>query len=173
MFKLTCDAFRDGGVIPELHLGPGHGDNIAPTLTWSGTPEQTRAYALEMTDDDAPGYCHWVMLVDGAADRVDPSSVRRSNVYGKGTRFHGYEGPCPPEGQHHYRLTLYALAERPRLDPGFDADQLHAAIEGLVLDTAELTATHNAGLGRSLQVQGGRVISFLRRQLGSTQQMAA
>ncbi|PRQ09519.1 YbhB/YbcL family Raf kinase inhibitor-like protein [Enhygromyxa salina] len=58
----------------------------------------------------------------------------------------GYDGPCPPwndERLHHYHFAVYALdVESLGLSGSFDATQALQAMEGHVLDWAELVGTY-------------------------------
>lgn len=157
MLTLTSDSFADHDAIPVAHLGPGHGDDQPPMLRWEGEPDQTAAFALTLLDDDAPDYVHLVALLGAGVHRFDATNVPPGLVIGQGTRVLGYEGPCPPEGTHHYRFVLRALSARPDLEPGFTRDELEQAIAGTVLATAELHGTHDAGLVRGLRLRAGRV----------------
>ncbi|MEO7398733.1 MAG: YbhB/YbcL family Raf kinase inhibitor-like protein, partial [Ilumatobacteraceae bacterium] len=55
----------------------------------------------------------------------------------------GWRGPCPPAGTtHHYRFTLYALAEHIELPTGSTAADLRAAIDATSLSVAERTGVY-------------------------------
>ena len=56
----------------------------------------------------------------------------------------GYRGPCPPpgHGRHRYFFRLHALDAEPELAAGAGRDELEAAIEGHVLESAELIGTY-------------------------------
>ncbi|HET6724610.1 MAG TPA: YbhB/YbcL family Raf kinase inhibitor-like protein [Gammaproteobacteria bacterium] len=61
-------------------------------------------------------------------------------------RYFGYDGPCPPWNDarvHHYHFRLLAT-DLPRcpVDGDFDGDEVRAAIEGHVLDEAEVVGTY-------------------------------
>ncbi len=51
---------------------------------------------------------------------------------------HAYGGPCPPVGKHRYYFKLYALDTRLGLDPSATKKDVEEAMDGHVLDTAEL-----------------------------------
>jgi phosphatidylethanolamine-binding protein (PEBP) family uncharacterized protein len=54
----------------------------------------------------------------------------------------GYGGPCPPPDHvHFYVFTLYALDTRLDLPESAGVDDLNAALDGHVLEEAELTGT--------------------------------
>jgi len=59
----------------------------------------------------------------------------------------GYDGPCPPWNDallHHYHFRIYALdVEHLALRQGFTSPELHAAMAGRVLATAELSGTYS------------------------------
>jgi Raf kinase inhibitor-like YbhB/YbcL family protein len=93
-------------------------------------------------------WVHWVVY-DIPADAtglreavptksLPPGALEGSNDFGKT----GYGGPCPPIGRHRYVHTLYALdAVLPDLDKPTRA-KLLAAMEGHVLQSAELIGTY-------------------------------
>lgn len=147
MLTLTSPAFRDGEPIPKLHLGPGHGRDVSPALYWSGAPAGTKGFALTLTDEDAPGYQHWLVVLPGVVDQTPEGTLPPGSVAGMGTRAQGYEGPCPPSGLHHYVFTIAALDVFPKLRKGFDVDELTDAIAGHVLASATLGGTYQPKLG--------------------------
>jgi Raf kinase inhibitor-like YbhB/YbcL family protein len=56
----------------------------------------------------------------------------------------GYRGPCPPRGHgpHRYVFRLHALNAGLALSAGADRPELERALEGHVLDTAELVGRY-------------------------------
>jgi Raf kinase inhibitor-like YbhB/YbcL family protein len=147
--KLTSTAFTQGSAIPRKHSCEG-GD-VAPALTWSDVPEQTRSLALIVDDPDAPDpaapkttWVHWVLLeipkvAAGLPEggKLPPGTREGLNDW-KRT---GYGGPCPPIGRHRYFFKLYAL------DANLDVArptkaELEAAMKGHVLARAELMGTY-------------------------------
>jgi Raf kinase inhibitor-like YbhB/YbcL family protein len=68
--------------------------------------------------------------------------------------YYGYDGPCPPWNDaipHHYVFTLYALDVRPCPVSGrFGAPEVLDAIEGHVLDSAQLTGVYSLNLAVKL-----------------------
>lgn len=60
--------------------------------------------------------------------------------------YYGYDGPCPPFNDsiiHHYHFRIYALSTANlKLPPDFDWRQLQQAMEGKILDHAEMVATY-------------------------------
>jgi Raf kinase inhibitor-like YbhB/YbcL family protein len=142
--KLSSEAFGPGEQIPRRHACDG--EDVSPPLTWSGLPEGTRGLALICDDPDAPSgtFTHWV------AWGLDPGSEGLAEGEGAPAEGRGdfgvpgYRGPCPPPGHgpHRYFFRLFALDAMPEVEPGADRDALERAIEGHVLETAELVGTY-------------------------------
>jgi len=53
-----------------------------------------------------------------------------------------YGGPCPPFGTHHYHFKLYALDTQLDLSPSSKKSDFEKAIEGHILDFAELVGIY-------------------------------
>ena len=51
----------------------------------------------------------------------------------------GYMGPCPPPGKpHHYHFRLFALDTNLNLEPNPNAQTVHDAMNGHILESADL-----------------------------------
>jgi Raf kinase inhibitor-like YbhB/YbcL family protein len=126
-FRLTSTDFKANGELTNKFVYQGfgcHGDNVSPSLSWSGSPAATKSYALLVHDPDAPtggaGWWHWVVYnipatanaIAQGAGSADGAALPKGAVQGK-TDFGsvGWGGPCPPQGhgKHHYQFSLYAL----------------------------------------------------------------
>jgi Raf kinase inhibitor-like YbhB/YbcL family protein len=64
--SLTSPTFESGQPIPRRYTCEG--DDISPSLDWSGIPEGTKSLALIVDDPDAPDpaapkrvWIHWVL----------------------------------------------------------------------------------------------------------------
>ena len=145
--SLTSPAFADGEPIPSKYSC--HGENVSPPLAWSGIPADARALVLFVDDPDGRDWVHWSVLDLPAEDGtlpegVDPGADRPQ----QGTndfRKVGYGGPCPPSGTHHYRFTLYALAEPLGLSGHPDGNAVRRALDGAeVVARVRLTGTFKA-----------------------------
>lgn len=147
--ELASSAFEHGGMIPRTHTCDG--EDVSPPLTWDHLPAGTESLALICDDPDAPGgtWVHWVYcdippdprgLPGGIApeDRPPQGGVQGINDF----RRIGYGGPCPPGGTHRYFFTLYALDTRLGLEPGITKARLLKAMEGRVLEQAQLMGTY-------------------------------
>jgi Raf kinase inhibitor-like YbhB/YbcL family protein len=150
---ITSPAFAAGHDIPSDYTCEG-GD-VSPRLDWSGAPPGTASFALVVDDPDAPDpaapkmtWVHWVLYnlpaeAKGLAEAVEPDSLPPGTREGKNDwKRAGYGGPCPPVGRHRYFFKLYALdAVLPDLGTP-TKPQLEKAMEGHVLEKAELMGTY-------------------------------
>jgi Raf kinase inhibitor-like YbhB/YbcL family protein len=143
---------HNGGLPPEYTC---EGSEVSPPLKWSGLPSGTRSLALIVDDPDAPDpkaprrtWVHWVLYniptaTSGLQKGVPPSHLPDGTLEGKNdSQSTGYGGPCPPIGRHRYFFKLYALdTTLGELSPP-TKDSLLKAMEGHVLEQAELVGTY-------------------------------
>ena len=147
-FSIWSSDFSPNGFIAPRYTCSG--ENISPQLRWSSPPAGTVAFALTVTDPDAPAHTwvHWVLYNLPPGSRDLPQAIPHGNtapdggVQGRNDFGDvGYGGPCPPPGKaHHYIFTLYALNARLPLRPGATRRQTLAAMKGHILAQAVLTA---------------------------------
>jgi hypothetical protein len=116
---VTSQAFNTHRFPPALTChGPGH----SPSLHWSGAPQGTKSLALLVDDASAPirPYIYWIVFDIGSqttgiqAGQVPPGARQADNS--KGTD--RYNPPCPVNGRHTYRFTVYALSRTLTLPDG-------------------------------------------------------
>jgi hypothetical protein len=126
--KLTSAEVSDGATIKNPQVFNSFtctGDNVSPSLSWSGSPKETKSFVVTVYDPDAPtgsGWWHWVVVNlpasttsipkgagDPKANLLPPGAMQTRTDFGAP----GYGGPCPPKGDkpHHYHFTVYALDE--------------------------------------------------------------
>jgi Raf kinase inhibitor-like YbhB/YbcL family protein len=151
--SLTSPVFAHKGAIPRNYTCQGK--DISPALKWSGLPNGTKSIALIVDDPDAPDpaapkrtWVHWVLynippdatsLPEGVTATTLPAGAREGKNDWERT---GYGGPCPPIGRHRYFHKLYALdVLLPDLKQPVKA-QLLKAMEGHILEEAELIGTY-------------------------------
>jgi Raf kinase inhibitor-like YbhB/YbcL family protein len=123
--------WADGGFIDAQYTCKGA--DTSPAISWSGVPATTQELAISLVDLDADNFVHWVVAgldpasTGIAAGRVPTGAVQAANGFGEPK----YGGPCPPDGEHKYLLTLYALGAHSNLADGVAAataiDQLQAS----------------------------------------------
>ena len=102
---------------------------------------------LIVDDPDAPSgnWVHWTVwnLPTDIVSISEGGSLPEGTVEGK-TDFGkpGYGGPCPPSGTHRYFFKLYAIGGDLYLDSSATKKDLEAAIEGLIIEKAELVGLY-------------------------------
>jgi Raf kinase inhibitor-like YbhB/YbcL family protein len=151
--KLTSPDFKNGQRLPD-RFALDH-ENKSPTLHWSDMPLGTKEVAIICDDPDAPmrTWVHWVIYgIPSMVTHLGEGVPKGSNLETLGgarqgkTDFQeiGYDGPRPPKGPvHRYFFHLYALKAPVKLGPGATAAQLKSAMEGKVIEEAELVGTYS------------------------------
>jgi Raf kinase inhibitor-like YbhB/YbcL family protein len=150
---LSSGQFSDGGLMPLRCAGKGVGDNISPSLSWSGVPAEAEELILIMEDPDAPLLRPVVHLIatgitpetrgfaEGGLSVLAPDTFR-FGIGSCGKR--GYQGPRPVSGHGPHRYIFTLLAIRPKVtfsEPPTLATTL-AAIDGRVLAKAKLVGLY-------------------------------
>jgi len=160
-FLMMAPDISQGQSIPERFAEQNMN---SPALEWELVPDGTVSFALSITDPDLPeefnfprSFAHWLVynipadcrgLSEGASmtDKM-PSGAMELNsdfvtfdIPGFGR---GYGGPWPPDREHRYVFTLYALKRR-SLDLVDDADlpAFAQAILPVTIDQTSFTATY-------------------------------
>jgi ribose transport system ATP-binding protein len=160
-FLLIAPDIPQGAVIPERFAETSR---TSPALRWQGVPAGTQSFALSVTDPDLPpefnfprSFAHWLVhdipghlreLPEGASGSLAmPSGV--AELHSDFVTFHipgfgrGWGGPWPPDRQHRYVFTLFAL-KVPRLALPTDADltAFAAAVLPVTIDQSSFTAVY-------------------------------
>lgn len=123
-FTLTSAEVASGGTIGNeqvLNAFGCSGQNVSPSLAWTGAPPGTLSFVLTMYDPDAPtgsGFWHWMVFdIPAATTSLAKGAGAAGGTPGGGvqgyndTGANAYAGPCPPAGDppHRYVFTLYAM----------------------------------------------------------------
>lgn len=144
--ELTSPAFDDGEPIPEEY---GYTErNVNPPLSISGVPDETESLVIILDDPDAKEptgtiWDHWVVWnIDPERTEIPPEwdpagAIEGMNDYEEA----GYGGPNPPDRQHTYRFTLYALDSPIGLQPESTTAAVEDAMEGHIIAETTLTGT--------------------------------
>lgn len=141
--KISSPAFQNGETIPQKY-GRDF-ENINPPLRFEDVPEGAASLVLTMDDPDVPEavgipvWDHWVVFNIPPNIRGIPEHWSVEGVRGKGTRGElEYGGPRPPDKEHRYFFTLYAIDAILDLPEGATKAECIDAMLGHVLEKAEL-----------------------------------
>jgi hypothetical protein len=149
-FALSSTTFKDGTMMPAKVANknqPGAqpnpncvGENVSPQLSWSGTPEGTKSFAITMVDPEGRGglgVFHWVAygIPTNVTSFAEGELSKENDKYvgGKSTQGVGYySGPCTPPGSpHHYTFKVIATDLDPKeLPPGLTLPEFEAKLAG-------------------------------------------
>ena len=135
--KITSPEFGHEELIPSKFTCDGK--DINPPLLFEGIPPEAQSLALIVDDPDAPmrTWVHWVVynipVQEGIEENSVPGDLGRNDF-----KRRRYGGPCPPIGTHRYFFKLYALDTKLHLNADIEKGDLEKAMEGRILDRAEL-----------------------------------
>jgi Raf kinase inhibitor-like YbhB/YbcL family protein len=144
--QISSSSFVEGGMIPQRNTCDG--EDLSPSLAWSGVPLGAQSLVLIADDPDAPvgTWVHWVIydMPPGLTNLPEGLSTTAS-VAGMGTqgkndfRKLGYGGPCPPSGKpHRYFFKLYALDKLLSLPSGATKADVEKAMKSHILAEGQL-----------------------------------
>ena len=148
--KLTSPAFKNKGEIPEIHA-LNYGNKI-PEFKCEDAPEDTVSLVMIIDDPDAKKvpkkiggqgkiwvhYIAWNMVNNAESIGLDRDSVEGMTSFQRT----GYDGPAPPDKEHTYRFSVFALDTKLGLDPKTTTKtDLMKAMKGCILDQDTLLGT--------------------------------
>jgi Raf kinase inhibitor-like YbhB/YbcL family protein len=111
--QIKSSAFSNGGSIPAKYTCDAE-NPPNPPLAFSGVPQNAKSLVLIVEDPDVPKtliptgiFVHWIVpdLSPTSRGIAEGQGAQGTNGMGKA----GYVGPCPPDREHRYFFTLYAL----------------------------------------------------------------
>lgn len=142
----------ENGTLATVHACPKMGGkDLSPEILFTDPPEGATYYALVMDDPDAQPvagkvWIHWnlvnipVAIREIEAGTTPEDAVTLLNGSGKPA----YQGMCPPNGDHLYRITAFALSEPLELtdeDEGMTIEAFAKRFETSILEKAELVGS--------------------------------
>ena len=143
--KVTSPAFEAGGKYPVEFTGDGAG--VSPPVAWSGAPEGTKFYALQLWHVPGPGdlKSYWVVYnIPANVTSLEKNSkeVGKAGYNDKNrTDYDPMKSKGP--GVKKYNITVYALSAEPKFtgDKVTRADLLRA-IKDITLAEGTLSYTY-------------------------------
>jgi Raf kinase inhibitor-like YbhB/YbcL family protein len=139
--KLESPEFENGQYMPDKFSCDGKDMN--PALIIENIPKETKSLALIVDDPDAPVglWVHWVVFDIAPVSEIKENSIPgKQGINSAGER--NYHGPCPPSGTHRYFFKVYALDTALNFKEGISKAQLENAMQGHILDNAELVGLY-------------------------------
>ncbi len=138
----VTSVFEHKSNIPAKYTADG--DDVNPPLEIKDLPEGTETLVLIVDDPDAPNgmWVHWVVWDIAVTDKIEENSVPGTegmNDFGRTA----WGGPAPPSGTHRYFFKVYALDTKLDLPPSVVKKDVEAAMEGHILDQAELVGLYS------------------------------
>ncbi|MFH0874500.1 MAG: YbhB/YbcL family Raf kinase inhibitor-like protein [archaeon] len=145
LMRISSPAFQNGTQIPSKYTCDGN--NINPALNIEKIPLGTKSLVLIVDDPDVQAgvWTHWVLY----NIPIDVNITENTIVGLKGKNSWGntlYRGPCPPSGTHRYFFKLYAVDKELAFSEPPTKNLILSAINGHVIETAELTGTYSKNL---------------------------
>lgn len=141
--KITSSAFAHDEFIPAKYTCDGQ--DLSPPLQFSDVPSESKSLVLILEDPDAPAgiWDHWIVYNIPPATRDVLAGEEPLGVHGLGTSNNtAYHGPCPPDKEHRYFFTLYALDQMLELPTGASKQVVERAMKGHILAQAALVGRY-------------------------------
>ena len=147
-FELKSTAFTAGGMIPSPYTCQGK--DISPPLVWSGTPKNTKSYALICDDPDAPmgTWVHWVFYKISPSCSSLPEALEKTErpalggIHGKRASATSAPATVPALGDPPVLLQAPCPGCHLSLGSGASKKDILEAMEGHILAKAELIGTY-------------------------------
>jgi hypothetical protein len=138
-----------GGRIQKEHACRAHGGtDKTPQLTVEDIPSDGKYLCIVADDPDAvrPAgqvWVHWNVFNVPATGRLmlDAGQMPSGEVGVTTGQARGYEGPCPPDGEHTYRFAVFATRDKVQVDThaAWTIDAFEAKYGSLVVGKAVLS----------------------------------
>ncbi|MCW1930681.1 MAG: YbhB/YbcL family Raf kinase inhibitor-like protein [Candidatus Kerfeldbacteria bacterium] len=148
-FSVVSSEIEDGGELPLEFTCDGIGE--FPQLSVLNVPKKAVSLALIIHDPDVPidirsdrTWYHFLAWNIPKATTEITADMSAPVVYGTTTtRTTVYIPPCPPDDEHRYIFTVYALDTTLDLQSNASAIELLDAMKDHVVKYATLTTTYN------------------------------
>lgn len=165
VFKIESKGIING-IIKEEYGGNGkefikNVPSKSIPLEWKNIPKKTKSFVIIMEDYDAIpvmgfSWIHW-SVGDIPADkkallenesRINAELIQGANSWGSSLGGLAredasyYGGPWPPDKDHTYKITIYALDIELGLKNGYYLNEVYHKMEGHVLGTASINGIY-------------------------------
>jgi Raf kinase inhibitor-like YbhB/YbcL family protein len=135
--KITSSVFDENNFIPAKYSCEG--EDVNPPLAIENIPEEAKSLAIIVDDPDArtATWVHWVMWNIPVTHHLKENhipGVQGINDFGR----QKYNGPCPPQGTHHYYFKVYALDGVLDIPEGSNKLQLEKAMSDHIIAFGEI-----------------------------------
>ena len=155
-FIVTSTAFLPNGEIPTEYTA--RGADRSPGFQLSNIAAGAQSLAITLDDADHPlfkNFNHWLIwnlpvqsLIPEGIPKGKTVPALAGAMQGLAYGRHCYKGPKPPlQSSHRYRFTFYVLDCTLSLPASSGKRVLLAAMQGHVLQTAELCGTYHTPRG--------------------------
>ena len=137
--NLKSSAFENDTTIPKKY-GYKHG-NLNPPLTIDNIPPNTKSLVLIMDDPDAleavgKVWVHWILYnLQPNITSIPENSLPKNSFQGRNDFDEiGYGGPAPPDKEHKYIFTLYALDKILNIQDGTTKTEIENLIQNNIIE---------------------------------------
>lgn len=147
--QITSESFQDSQAMPVEHSVDGEGS--LPPLKITEVPNEAVSLAITVHDPDAPrdrwpggNFDHWVVWNLPADTRDICNANDHQGIVGMNSADANDwypAGPPPNDGPHRYYFVVYALSSMLDLAPNSTRADLDAAMNGHVIESAQLMGT--------------------------------
>lgn len=151
--RITSESFHDGEPLPPHVSADAQG--TPPLIDISEVPARTVSLALTVHDPDVPkdrrpsgNFDHWVLWnLPSHTGRIASADDHRGVVGSNTAGTNEWYPAAPPPGDkaHRYYFTVYALDTMLELPESAGRSDLEAAINGHVIESAQLMGTFRRG----------------------------
>ncbi|MBN9367635.1 MAG: YbhB/YbcL family Raf kinase inhibitor-like protein [Comamonadaceae bacterium] len=116
-FSISSESIVDGKIAKAHACARQGGENKSPHIGISNTPEGAKYLAVIIDDPDAVPvagkvWVHWNVFNVPAATTAIAAGTPPDGEVKNSSRSAGYEGMCPPNGVHTYRIAVFAMKDR-------------------------------------------------------------
>jgi len=139
--KITSTAFKAGASIPAKYTCDAQ-NPPNPPLAFSGVPKNAKSLVLIVEDPDVPKnlmpsglFEHWIVTDLSPDTKGIKEGDGAQGVNGMGKP--GYVGPCPPDREHRYFFSLYALDSKVGDAKITSRQEFEDSMKAHILDKAE------------------------------------